>query len=456
MKKVFKPKERTANKAARPTRPLALGFFLLILTGAALLSLPVSSRSGEATNFLDALFTATSATCVTGLVPFDTYSHWSFFGQAVLLVLIQIGGLGFMTLATLFSFLLRRTITMRERLVMTTSFNLVDMAGVVRLTKKVLLGTLFFEGMGAVVLSIRFSADYGFAGGVWKGIFHSISAFCNAGFDLMGEKEPLSSLTHYVGDPVVNLTIMILIVVGGLGFFVWSDLGSHKSVRKLEVHTKLTLIMTGLLILGGAILFFLYEFHNPATLGAMPVWEKALAACFQSVTTRTAGFNSIDQAALTSPSVALTMILMFIGGSPGSTAGGVKTVTIAVLFLTASSVVRGKSKVNLFGRSISPRSIMNAVTVLVIGIVLVAGGSLVISSFENVPLELAVYEAVSAFGTAGLSMGLTPQLGVLSQLTLIALMYLGRVGILTLGIAVLMRQPIEPKIKYPECRVMIG
>lgn len=456
MKKVFKPKERTANKAARPTRPLALGFLLLILTGAALLSLPVSSRSGEATNFLDALFTATSATCVTGLVPFDTYSHWSFFGQAVLLVLIQIGGLGFMTLATLFSFLLRRTITMRERLVMTTSFNLVDMAGVVRLTKKVLLGTLFFEGMGAVVLSIRFSADYGFAGGVWKGIFHSISAFCNAGFDLMGEKEPLSSLTHYVGDPVVNLTIMILIVVGGLGFFVWSDLGSQKTVRKLEVHTKLTLIMTGLLIFGGAFLFFLYEYHNPATLGAMPVWEKALAACFQSVTTRTAGFNSIDQAALTSPSVALTMILMFIGGSPGSTAGGVKTVTIAVLFLTASSVVRGKSKVNLFGRSISSRSIMNAVTVLVIGIVLVAGGSLVISSFENVPLELAAYEAVSAFGTAGLSMGLTPQLGVISQLTLIALMYLGRVGILTLGIAVLMRQPIEPKIKYPECRVMIG
>lgn len=445
-----------SKKTVNPTRALVLGFFIIIVIGALLLSLPISSRERQWTSLLTTLFTATSATCVTGLVLVDTYSHWSLFGQTVILLLIQIGGLGFMSMATLLSFLMRRTITLRERLVMTTSLNVNDMAGIVRLTKRVLLGTLLFEGVGAVALSIRFVGDFGPVEGIQKGVFHAISAFCNAGFDLMGDVQPFSSMIVYANDPVVNITIMTLIVIGGLGFYVWNDVYEQRALRHLRQHTRLVLVTTAALLIIGGLATAVCEWNNPATLGGLPVGSRLLAAMFQSVTLRTAGFNTIDQASLTGSSKLLAIIWMFIGGSPGSTAGGIKTVSIAVLLLTAVSAVRGRSRVAVFGRTISSRSIMNAVTMLVFGIVLVLGGTMILVSFEHAPLTACLFEVTSAFGTVGLSMGLTPTLGVISQITLIVLMFLGRVGVLTLGIAVLMGRQHETKLHYPEAQVFVG
>ncbi|MEG2939605.1 MAG: potassium transporter TrkG, partial [Oscillospiraceae bacterium] len=322
--------------------------------------LPIATREGLHTDWLTALFTATSATCVTGLVVVDTYSHWTAFGQAVVLLLIQCGGLGFMTLAATFSFLVRRTITLRERLIMTQSLNINDISGIVRLTRHVLVGTIFCELSGAIILSIRFSGEFGWIGGIIKGIFHSVSAFCNAGFDLMGENVPFSNLTGYVSDPIVNITIMSLIIVGGLGFFVWEDIYRKRRFRDLSLHTKLVLTITASLLIGGSILVFAFEYTNPGTLGELPMHGKVLASMFQSTTTRTAGFNTIDQGALTLPSKILSMILMFIGGSSGSTAGGIKTVTFGVLMLTAFAVMRGKNDVTAFSRRIATRAILNA------------------------------------------------------------------------------------------------
>lgn len=436
---------------------VALGFLIIILTGAVLLTLPVSARSGEPTNFLDALFTATSATCVTGLVTVGTATHWSGFGQAVILLLIQIGGLGFMSLASIASFLTRRTITLRERMVMSAGLNLTENAGIVRLTRRVLVGTLAFEGAGAVLLATRFVPRVGLWQGIKMGVFHSISAFCNAGFDLIGTPDnPFASLTGYADDVLVNLTIMALIVIGGLGFFVWGDIWDKRRFRRLRLHTKLVLITTALLLCTGFALTLLFEWGNPQTLGEMPVQDKLLAAAFQSVTLRTAGFNTIDQAALTGPSQAVACLLMMIGGSPGSTAGGIKTVTAAVLVLSAISALRGRTTVSAFGRTIVSRSIMNAVTMMIVGGTLSLTGACVISYVEGAPFGMCLFEAVSAFATVGLSMGLTPTLSAVSRLILILLMYLGRVGVLTLGVAVLMRHREPPKMQYPAGDVMVG
>lgn len=436
---------------------VALGFLIIILTGAVLLTLPISARSGEPTDFLDALFTATSATCVTGLVTVGTATHWSGFGQAVILLLIQIGGLGFMSLASIASFLTRRTITLRERMVMSAGLNLTENAGIVRLTRRVLLGTLAFEGAGAVLLATRFVPRVGLWKGIKMGVFHSVSAFCNAGFDLIGTPDnPFASLTGYADDVLVNLTIMALIVIGGLGFFVWGDIWDKRRFRRLRLHTKLVLITTSLLLCAGFVLTLLFEWHNPQTLGTMPVQDKVLAAAFQSVTLRTAGFNTIDQAALTGPSQAVACLLMMIGGSPGSTAGGIKTVTAAVLVLSAISALRGRTTVSAFGRTIVSRSIMNAVTMMIVGGTLSLTGACVISYVESAPFGACLFEAVSAFATVGLSMGLTPTLSAVSRLILILLMYLGRVGVLTLGVAVLMRHREPPKMQYPDGDVMVG
>lgn len=436
---------------------VALGFLIIILTGAVLLTLPISARSGEPTDFLDALFTATSATCVTGLVTVGTATHWSGFGQVVILLLIQIGGLGFMSLASIASFLTHRTITLRERMVMSAGLNLTENAGIVRLTRRVLLGTLAFEGAGAVLLATRFVPRVGLWQGIKMGVFHSVSAFCNAGFDLIGTPDnPFASLTGYADDVLVNLTIMALIVIGGLGFFVWGDIWDKRRFRRLRLHTKLVLITTALLLCAGFALTLLFEWHNPQTLGTMPVQEKLLAASFQSVTLRTAGFNTIDQAALTGPSQAVACLLMMIGGSPGSTAGGIKTVTAAVLVLSAISALRGRTTVSAFGRTIVSRSIMNAVTMMIVGGTLSLTGACVISYVEGAPFGACLFEAVSAFATVGLSMGLTPTLNAISRLILILLMYLGRVGVLTLGVAVLMRHREPPKMQYPDGDVMVG
>lgn len=436
---------------------VALGFALTVLAGALLLMLPCAAQSGRPTDFLDALFTATSASCVTGLVTVGTATHWSIFGKCVILLLIQIGGLGFMTMASLASFVLRRTFTLHERMVMSTGLNLPDSAGIVRLTRRVLCGTFAIEGAGAVLLSLRFVPEYGFARGAGMGVFHAVSAFCNAGFDLMGTPDaPFQSLTHWAGDPLVNLTVMALIVFGGLGFFVWSDVWDKRRFRALRLHTKLVLTATAALLLGGFALTLVFEWFNPQTLGGMDAPHKLLAAAFQSVTLRTAGFNTIDLAALSGPSQAVSCILMIIGGSPGSTAGGIKTVTAAVLALTAFSALRGKTSVSAFGRTIAPRSIMNAVTLLMAGGAVSLAGACVIASVEHAPFHQCLFEAISAFGTVGLTMGLTPSLSAVSRVILIVMMYLGRVGVLTLGVAVLMRRREPPQLKYPDADVFVG
>lgn len=448
---------RGRRPAMHATMVIVIGFAITILAGAILLSLPFAARSGKPTAFLDALFTATSATCVTGLVRVGTATHWSGFGQAVILLLIQIGGLGFMSLASIASFLIRRKITLRERMVMSAGLNVNDNAGIVRLTRRVLFGTLAFEGIGAVLLAIRFVPRVGWAQGIKMGVFHSVSAFCNAGFDLIGTPaNPFCSLVDYVDDPLVNFTIMALIVIGGLGFFVWGDIWDKRRFRRFRLHTKLVLMTTALLLVSGMVLTLVFEWNNPATLGPLAWYEKVLAAAFQSVTLRTAGFNTIDQAALTGPSQALACLLMLIGGSPGSTAGGIKTVTAAVLVLSALSALRGRMDVSAFGRTIVPRSIMNAITMMIFGGALSLTGACIISHVEAAPFGQCLFEAVSAFATVGLSMGLTPALHAPSCLILIALMYLGRVGVLTLGVAVLMRHHAPPKMHYPNADVMVG
>lgn len=440
----------------RPALMMVLGFLAVIMVGAALLSTPFASRAGTWTDPLTALFTATSATCVTGLVLVDTAQHWNGFGQLVILLLIQIGGLGFMTMATLFSLLTRRTITLRERMVLSTGLNLSDPAGIVRLTRRVLVGTLAFEGAGAVILWIRFAMDFGPLKGLKLGIFHSISAFCNAGFDLLGEEQAFVSIGNYVDDPVVCLTLMALITIGGLGFFVWSDVYEKRKFQRFGLHTKLTLTTTAALLIGGWVLTMWFEWSNPGTLGALHTPGKVLAAAFQSTTLRTAGFGGIDQGALTGPSQGLAVVMMLIGGSPGSTAGGMKTVTVAVLLLTAWTAISGRREVVAFERRISPTAIMNAVTMLVVAAVFAFGGAILMSHVEDLPLMPCMYEVASAFGTAGLSMGITPTLSAFSHCLLIAFMYFGRVGVLTLGVGVLMRSQSPPKITYPEGQVMVG
>lgn len=436
---------------------IAAGFALIILAGTLLLMLPFAAKSGRATPFLDALFTATSATCVTGLVTVSTALHWSFFGKCVILLLIQIGGLGFMSVMTAASLLVRRTITLRERMVIGAGFNLDSYGGIVRLTRRVLFGTLLFEGIGAALLSVRFVGEFGLLRGIGMGIFHAVSAFCNGGFDLMGTPDdPFCSLVGYAGDPLVSLTIMALIVIGGLGFFVWSDVWDRKCFKRLTLHSKLVLTTSGALLAGGFVLTLLFEWSNPATLGGMTLPHKLLAAAFQSVTLRTAGFNTIDESALTGPSQALACVLMLIGGSPGSTAGGLKTVTAAILALSAFGALRGHTSVVAFSRTIEPRSIMNAVALTVIGVTLSLGGACAISFIDSVPMHLCMYETASAFGTVGLTMSLTPTLSAVSHVMLIIMMYFGRVGVLTLGVAVFLRRREPPKLKYPSGNVMIG
>lgn len=444
------------RRAVRPGRVIILGFLSVIVLGALLLHLPVSARSGQTTPFLDCLFTATSATCVTGLVVVDTYQHWTAFGQAVILGLIQIGGLGIMSVAALVSFFTRRTITVRERLEMSASLSVDDIAGIVRLTKDVMLFTATVEGIGAVLLSLRFVPQFGLWKGIGKGVFHSVSAFCNAGFDLMGETDAFVNMSGYAADPLVNVVLVMLIVMGGLGFLVWHDLRRSRKWSRLSVHTRLVLVTTAILIVGGAALFFCLEYNNPQTMGGMSVGERVLASVFQAVTCRTAGFNTIDQGALTDSSVMLGILLMFIGGSPGSTAGGIKTTSAALLLMSAWSVLRGKREITVFRRRLDNRTVLHALTLAMVAVLLIFTGVLILCAADGVAAGPALFETVSAFSTTGLSQNLTPTLGSISKLWLILEMYLGRIGILTLGVAVFTRRIIEPKVRYPEGRVMVG
>ena len=358
---------------------LAIGFALFIIIGGVLLSLPFASRDGQSIPFLNSLFTSTSATCVTGLAVYDTYTQFTLFGQIVILILIQIGGLGFMIVAMMFSMLLGRRISLRERAVLMDSVSALNLGGVVRLTKKVLFITIFMELLGAAVLSIRFIPQFGVARGIWYSLFHAISAFCNAGFDLMGRLEPFSSLTHFSGDALVNITVIILIIVGGLGFFVWDDLTQNKlHFSKYHLHSKIMIVATGLLFFGGAILFYLFESgHSMAEMG---FGERILASFFASITPRTAGFSTIPAGEMSSGGTLLTMVFMLIGAGPGSTGGGMKVTTVFVLFLAVAARARNSEDMNIYERRLDNSFLYKAATSTSIYLLLALIGALVIST----------------------------------------------------------------------------
>lgn len=433
---------------------IALGFFLLIMSGTLLLMLPISSRDGTITPFLDSLFTSASASCVTGLVVVDTYQHWSTFGQIVIIIMIQIGGLGFMTFGVLLSLVVGRKIGLQERNLISESINAIQIGGIVGFVKRILMGTLLIEGVGAILLSIRFIPQLGLVNGVYYGIFHSISAFCNAGFDLMGRMEPFASLTAYSGDWMVNLTVMALIITGGIGFLVWDDVYRQKwHFKKYRLHSKIVLITTAVLVFGGAILFAIFEWnHLSAGLGG---GERFLTAMFDSVTARTAGFNSTDTAALSSSSKLLTMILMFIGGSPGSTAGGIKTTTVVIFILYMKAAMMRTRGCNIFKRRIDDDAIKKASAVLCVNLVLVLSAVMLICAVQPLNLTDVMFEAMSAMGTVGMTTGITRSLLPVSRIAIILLMYCGRIGSLSFALSFTERKKVSP-IVLPAEKILIG
>lgn len=451
---VFWMKHRPRHIAT--TQMVALMFAAIILLGALLLTLPAASRDGVSCGLRPALFTATSATCVTGLVLYDTWSQWSGFGQVVILCLIQIGGLGFMSVATLLIFLLRRKIGLQQRLMIAQSLSVNDIKGVVRLQKLVLTGSFSVEAVGAIILTLRFWPEYGFTRALRWGIFHSVSAFCNAGFDIFGAIAPGQSLIEFNADPVVLLTLSALIIIGGLGFLVWENIARKRSLRKFSVYTKLVLLITAALLAIGWAGTCLLEWNNPETLGGMTVGEKLLNGFFQSATLRTAGFAAIDQAKLTESGKAFSSVLMFIGGSSGSTAGGIKTATAGVLLISLWAGLRGRDQVVLRRRTIPQARVLNAMTLTLVVTCLFLAGSIALTLADGVPYLAAAFEVASAMGTVGLTMGITTGLSPLSQGIIIAMMFLGRVGVLSFSIAFLIRDRGENKIRYPSVDVMIG
>lgn len=434
---------------------LALGFLIIILTGTLLLMLPVSSRDGSMTGFLECLFTATSATCVTGLVVVDTCLHWSLFGQLVILVMIQIGGLGFMTVGVILAVFLHRKITLRQRGILSESINAMQVGGIVRMIKKICLGTLLVEGGGAVLLSIRFCGELGLAKGIYYGIFHSVSAFCNAGFDLMGYQGAYSSMVNYSGDWLVNLTLVALILTGGIGFLVWDDITKKKwHLKQYSLHTKMVLLMTFVLVAGGTFLFYLFERHNMAE--GMGAGETFLTCLFDAVTPRTAGFNTTDIAGLSDASKLLSIILMFIGGNSGSTAGGIKTTTALVFFLYMWSNVTKSRGITIFKRRIDGDAIKRASSVACTNLMLALTAMMIICGSQPfLDLRDVALETVSAISTVGMSTGITRELNQVSRLAIIVLMYCGRVGSLSILVSFTEKKKVSA-IEYPEEKILIG
>lgn len=433
---------------------IIVGFLLVILTGSILLMLPVSAKSGKATSFLDALFTATSATCVTGLVVQDTATYWSVFGQAVILLLIQIGGMGVVTIAVSLASISGRKIGLMQRSTMQEAIAAPSVGGIVRLTGFILKATILIELIGALLLLPVFWKDFG-PKGIWYALFHSISAFCNAGFDLMGSSSPFSSLTGYAANGFVNAVVIGLIIIGGIGFLTWNDVkcnGIH--IRKYRMQSKVILVMAAILILFPFLFFLFGEFARPAW-DAMSFGERVWAALFQAVTPRTAGFNTVDLTLLSEAGQAVLILLMLIGGSPGSTAGGMKTTTLAVLFMTLFAVFKRKEDTECFGRRIEENTIKNAAAILLMYLTLFFTGGFLISCMEGLPILTCLFETASAIGTVGLSLGITPGLGHVSRLLLIGLMFFGRVGGLTLVFAVFSDQ--ESKVsKLPKEKITVG
>ena len=446
------------RRGMNATRFVAFSFAGIILLGALLLTLPIASKDGQSAGFFTGLFTATSATCVTGLILVDTGIHWSLFGQVVIAVLLQIGGLGLMTIMSIFSLIIGRRIGLSERLIMVSTLNLNEMEGVVRVVRHALIGTFAIEGVGAILMAARYIPRLGLAHGLWAGIFQAISAFCNGGFDVIGERYgAFSSLAGVNDDPVILLTTGALIVIGGLGFFVWEDLiRNWRTPRRLSLYSKLVILMTGALILGGAVFFLGVEWDNPNTLGSMSWWKKILNSLFQSVTLRTAGFDSIGQGGLRDSSLAMSCILMLIGGSSGSTAGGLKTSTVGILLLTMRAGLAGREEVTLRRRTISQRRVMTALTLTLIVVVLFLGIAMTISLTDDIHFLSAAFEAASALATVGVTVGITPTLTPFSHVILIIAMFLGRVGIMSFSVAFLARGRNAAKIRYPVVDIMIG
>lgn len=451
-------KKKKFKSKLTPVQILAIGFASLIFIGAFLLSLPISSNDGRYTNFLDCIFTSTSAVCVTGLVTLDTGTYWSYFGKTVILILIEIGGLGFMSFATLIFLLLGKRITLKERLIMQEAMNYFSLQGLVKMARYILFFTFSVQGIGALLFATQFIPEYGVAKGIYYSIFHSISAFCNAGFDLMGN---FSSITKYSNNAVIMLTMSGLIVVAGLGFYVWTEIYNYKNSKRLSLHSKLVLTMTAALIIGGTILMFLFEMNNPATLAAegVSIKEKFLSSLFAAITPRTAGLNSIPTDAMTNAGKFLTIILMFIGGSPGSTAGGIKTATAGVLFMTVISVIKGRDDTEMFKRRINKETVYRAFAIVVISLAIVITVTMLLSITEKgsgAAFDVLLYEATSAFATVGLSLGLTTKLSSIGKVIICITMYIGRVGPLTIALALAKNKKNKGAIRYPEDKILVG
>lgn len=434
-----------------PYQILVLGFAGLILLGALLLTTPAASIHGTPTDFVDALFTATSAVCVTGLVVKDTGTHWSTFGHLVIISLIQIGGLGIMTMTTLIALMLGKRIKLRERLIMQEAMNQLTMSGVVRLTLYVIKVTLLIEFIGGTILAWRWYQDFGIKG-IYFGYWHAISSFCNAGFDLLGD---FQSLTGYVDDIAINLTVMLLIILGGIGFTVIADVWTQRNFNKLSLHSKIVLIASFTLITVGALVIFALEYNNPNTLANLGMQGKILGSLFQSVTPRTAGYNTLDYGKMESATVFFTVILMFIGASPASTGGGIKTSTFSVLLSAIWAMIRGREDAEIFERRIPHQTIYKAFSVVFISAALVIFVTMMISIVEPLPFLNILFEVVSAFGTVGLTTGITPGLTTSSKLWLILTMFAGRVGPITLALALALKYK-KKSISYPEGKIIIG
>ena len=428
---------------------IIIGFSGVIIFGTFLLMLPFSSRSGLATPFFEALFTSTSAVCVTGLIIHDTATYWSVFGQIVILLLIQIGGMGVITVAASFAMISGRKISLMQRSTMQEAISAPKVGGIVRLTGFIVRGTLVMELLCAAVMAPVFCRDFG-KKGLWMALFHSVSAFCNAGFDLLGVRTPFSSLTSYAANPVINFTIMFLIVVGGIGFLTWDDIRVNRlHLRKYRMQSKVILCTTAVLLIVPAMYFYFFEFSDFSRN------ERLLSSLFQAVTPRTAGFNTVELTDLSEAGQFITIALMLIGGSPGSTAGGLKTTTIAVLFTTAISTFRRRENANIFGRRIDDDVVKNAATISLMYITLCCTGGLIISVSEGLPMITCLFETASAVGTVGLSLGITPELNLLSRVVLILLMFFGRVGGLTLIFAAL--SGVKKKVsKLPKEKITVG
>ena len=445
-------------KSITPTQLIALGFMIVILVGSFLLSLPISSRQLQWTNFLDSLFTATSATCVTGLVAYDTNVHFNLFGQVVILILIQIGGIGFMTVLSTIGIFLKRKINLHERKIIMQASGSISTTGVIALVKRIGKTTLIIESIGAILLAIRFIPDFGFFKGLYYSVFHSISAFCNAGFDIMGTLDnEFCSLTNYVGDWLVNLTIMWLIVSGGLGFFVWSNIIDTKlCFKKMKLHTKIVLVTTAFLIIVPSFLFFIFEKDNPNTIGNLPIDTKILASIFQSITPRTAGFNTIDLSKINDSSALLTIVLMAIGGSPGSTAGGIKTTTFIVAILSIIFSAKQRTSIVIGKRQLENNIIKQASAIITLFLFSIIFASIIIIAIDNLTLLDALFETTSAIATVGLSNGVdVAMLHPISKLILILLMYIGRIGVISI-VFLFNRKGDNELLKRPVEKILIG